>query len=483
MRENKILTELPVWKNGRYKGKINWREVVGRQLDLLYNGNIFVITVVKYDKLNLWVDYNGYIYSKGISTGSFINGGFGNILKLNTREFKINVGQVFKDEKRDLAITDREYRINKNGRKQKYYKYTCNKCGYDEGWIEESDLITKRVGCACCAGVIVVPEINSIYVKASWMMKWISEEDAKKYTKGSGKKVEIICPDCSRKKKKSLRDIYNNKSIGCFCSDKQSYISKYIISVLDQLKVKYDTEAKYDWNKYDNPLTNKKSQASIDFIVYKDEREIPLEADGAFHRSDNKMNGMTKEQVKNIDKQRDENCLKYLGEETIRISDEGDVKENILNSKLSEEFDLSKVDWNKCEEYAMSNLVKNVCNYWNNKQEWETTTDLCKVFNFDKSTIIDYLKRGTSLGWCDYNPKEELIKSGKRTGLKYVGSCNIPKPIEMFKDEQSLGVFESASHLSRISEDLLGVKLIRRGISNVCNGERKQYKGFTFKYI
>ena len=53
MRENKILTELPVWKNGRYKGKINWREVVGRQLDLLYNGNIFVITVVKYDKLNL----------------------------------------------------------------------------------------------------------------------------------------------------------------------------------------------------------------------------------------------------------------------------------------------------------------------------------------------------------------------------------------------------------------------------------------------
>ena len=484
MYTNKILTELPTWKDGSCKEKINWKQTIGMQLDLLYKGKVFTVTVVNYNKLILWIDYNGYVYDKGIFIGNFIKGNFGNILKLNTRKFKVDIGERFKSAKRDLVITDNEYRLNKNsGQNYKWYKYMCNNCGWTEGWIVENDLKNGK-GCACCRGFVVVPNINSIKTKAPWMTSLgVSDEDSLKYTPQSSKKIKVKCPDCGKKKDIIIRDLYINKSIGCTCGDKKSFVSKYICSVLDQLQLDYKTEVKYDWNKYINPKNNKLTQARIDFVIYYNNREIPLEADGGFHRQDNNMNGITADMQQSIDEQRDKNCLKYLDEETIRISDEGDVRENILNSKLNELFDLSTIDWVKCEKFALKNIVKEVCDYWNTKEEWETTTSIAKVFNLNKTTIIDYLKKGIELGWADYDPNEELIKSGKRTGLKYVGSCNSPKPVEAFKDGISVGVFESASHLSRISENLLGINLLREGISNVCIGKRKHHKGFTFKYV
>jgi len=185
------------------------------------------------------------------------------------------------------------------------------------------------------------------------------------------------------------------------------------------------------------------------------------------------MNGQTKEESKYIDKQRDDNCLKYLGEETIRIIDEGDIRENILNSKLNKIFDLSKIDWNKCEEFALKNLIKEVCNYWIKKETWETVRHLSSVFNLNKMTIRRYLKIGTSLGWCDYDCNSEKIKDISKKSIT----------VEVFKDSVSVGVFSSAMELSRQSYKLFGVKLLNGNISSVARGATPQYKGFTFKYI
>ena len=57
------------------------------------------------------------------------------------------------------------------------------------------------------------------------------------------------------------------------------------------------------------------------------------------------------------------------------------------------------------------------------------------------------------------------------------------KQIEIFKDDNSLGVFESASELERQSEKLFGVKLYQGNISAVCLKKTSQYKGFIFRYI
>lgn len=425
--KNKILTELPTKQGiGIYKNKIviDRRSMKGMKLEVEYNGEkysgIYVKDIISEGGRDYFIlEYND-IENK-VECGNFIAGKFASTLGFRNKNFKAEIGENLNDNNRDMVIIDRDLRKNKkesNGR-HKYYKYKCNKCNNEE-WISESALLVKKVGCNACCEFNKKPKlgINTIWDTHKWLVDdfGLDEEFAKNNVVKCLKKGKFICKDCGSVRYRKCLNVLQTYSIACDCSDGKSYISKSIYNVLKQLNVKFNTEVKYEWNKYTNPLTNKKSQASIDFIIYKDDREIPLEADGGFHRKDNNMNGMTAEMYQEIDRQRDENCLKYLGEETIRISDEGDIKENILNSKLAVEFNLSKIDWLENGKFALSNLAKEVCEHWNNKQEWETTKDLAEMFSLNRYTIMNYLKRGSSLGWCDYNAQSELEKGRRKNG-------------------------------------------------------------------
>lgn len=74
--------------------------------------------------------------------------------------FKVEIGTIFKDDKRNLLITE-QFRKNKitykNGKtyknNQHWYKYTCLKCGWKEGEIYENNLI-NGIGCAYEINVI-----------------------------------------------------------------------------------------------------------------------------------------------------------------------------------------------------------------------------------------------------------------------------------------------------------------------------------------
>ena len=159
-----------------------------------------------------------------------------------------------------------------------------------------------------------------------------------------------------------------------------------------------------------------------------------------------------------------------------RNSDSEWIKDNILNSELNEIFDLSNINWNKAESFALSNLVKEVCDYWNSKEEWETPSTIAKnnIWGIKSDcTIRKYLKIGSSLKWCCYNAEEEHIKYYKKKS----------KRVEVFQNDSSLGVFESLREIERVSVDSFGVRLYRSEIKNVCLGNRDIYKGFTFKYV
>ena len=478
-----FLDDLPRWKKGEGKGRpntINWSESIGFKVSFVYDDIEGEIEIIDYDVSNgkLKISYKNDFFV--IDAACIYNGKIAKIFKLRTSNFKVEIGHIFKDDKRDLIITDREYRENKNGKSLKWYKYKCNKCN-NEKWIVESNLLKLNQGCSfCCHNAPAMLGFNTIWDTDRWMVDLgVSEEDAKTHRKGSSKKIRVICPDCGKEKNIVVYSLYTRKSIGCTCGDGQSYISKYVRSLLDQLNVDYETEVKHEWNRYINPKNNKLTQARIDFIVYKDGRVIPIEADGAWHRKDNSMSGITAKFQQCIDKQRDENCLKYLGEETIRISDEGDIRENILNSKLNDIFDLTNINWNKCEKFALSNLVKEVCDCWNNKEEWETTIDIANKIKCSSVTIVKYLKKGTRLEMCNYNAKEEYKKTLFKKGIR----PNNSRYVEIFKDSISLGVFDSCAELERRSEDLFGVKLSKSRISEAGLGNIDIYKGFTFKYI
>ncbi|WP_133014901.1 hypothetical protein [Clostridium cuniculi] len=486
-----FLDDLPRWGSGTNKGKIKWSDSVGCEIPFIYDDihDKFKLIDYKKEKCILTAEYNGNIrklYSEDIKKCRICS-----LIQKRNGEFKIDIGETLKDKKRDLIITDREYRFkeqkpDKKGRvyttREKWYKYTCNKCGWTEGWIRESALIVQDNGCSCCNGKTVVPEINSIYAKAPWMMKWISEEDAKNHTVGEKERIKTTCPDCGREKTNIVSDIYNNKSIGCTCGDGYSYGHKYVYSLLRQLGVDFEEEVSFEWCKFYNKYRERFYKVKYDFVIEDD--KLIIEVDGDFHRMDNNMSGQSKEESEFIDSEKDR-LARENGYKVIRIFYDSlnvEIEKHIRSSELNEIFNLESVDTYFCEEFALNNnKIKDVCNYWNNKENWETTGTLAKEFNTNKNTIRKYLSKGTKLGWINYNPEEEA----ERIRIQNANTNKITriKTVEVFKDGDSLGIFRSLSELSNVSEDVFGVRLQCGNISLVCNGKKPQYKGFTFKYV
>ena len=406
---------------------IDWENSSGIQVYFIYNDIEGFINIISSKCNSVLIQYNdGEIFN--ITSTNFKYCKIGNILNVNTSNFKLKIGDTIKDIKRDLIIIDKAKRprITKSGKisNDKWYKYHCNKCGA-ELWVVESSLLTSKSGCACCNGKTVIEGINDIPTTEPWMVKYFQGgyEEAIKYNSNSTKTIYPVCPDCGKIKNKKIKiqTIYKKHSIGCNCSDNKSKISKFVFNILDHYQHQkqfeyFDPELKYDWNKY-KKLDGTEHQAFIDYVVHIGNRSIPIECDGGFHRTSNNMSGQTLEEVIFIDKQRDKNCLLNLKEETIRISDDGDFKENVLNSKLNYIFNLNNIEWNYAFEFCYSNLLKKAC-YLKNQNENFTARDISKMLFVDRTTIRRWLKIGNKIGWCNYNPKEEIIKNGKRSCIR-----------------------------------------------------------------
>lgn len=467
-------------ENGKYRGRTSWKESIGCTIEFKYNDVHDKIKVVGYDSKSqkVSVQYKDNDIFE-ISSGHLQNCKLGKMLGIHTDEFKHYIGEVIDTHNRDLIIIDMEYRKDKSGQNCKYYKYTCNNCGWDEGWVVESGL-KKGQGCGCCScsNKKAVLGINTIWDKARFMKDLgVSEEDAKKYTKRSGKTISVICPDCESVKNININTIYNKKTISCPCSDKVPYPEKFTFAILNQLNIDFQsqlTKSTFEWcEKY-----------KYDFHFKYNNNQFIIESHGLQHYKDS--SGIYKktllEQQENDKNKYDlaiDNGIKpenYIVVDC-RKSELEFIKNNVLNSRLNELFDLGEIDWLKCEEFALKNLVKKVCDYWNQKEEWETAKDLEKVFNISSATISKYLKQGTKQKWCSYNPKEESFKgsskSGKRNG----------KRVAIFLNGESKGVFDSCHELERQSLEIFGVKLNTGNISAVCIGKQKYHKGYTFKYI
>ena len=388
----------------------------------------------------------------------------------HTKEFKIKIGQVFKDDKRDLVVIDREYRVDKRNSPVKWYKIKCNKCGWKEGWKPEGELF-RGVGCSVCcpAPRIAVLGINTIWDTDRWLVDLgVSEEYAKTHTRGSNKRATVKCPYCGREKDMLIGNIRKKKSISCNCGDGFSFNEKVVSSILNQLNIEHKaqlTKVTFEWcgnYRYDFYIP------SINTII---------ECHGLQHYEDNTAFKASLKETQENDKKKYElakenNIDNYIVIDCRKSNLEW-IKNNILNSKLNNIFDLSNIDWLECEKFALNSLVWEVCQYWNNKQHWETSNELAEVFGLNRWTISKYLRKGNSLNWCFYNGKEERIKGAR---------LYQNKGVEIFKEGNSLGTFESARELSRRSQELFGVYLDYSAITQVCKGKRKTSKGFTFKY-
>lgn len=482
-----FLDDLPRNGEGINKGKIDWKESANQhcKVNFIYDDIKGNIEILDYKKENQKILIK-YLDKEEVEihTGSFSKCMIGRVLGKITKDFKIEIGTIFKDDKRDLIITDRKYTEEICGVSkvsQKYYRYTCNKCKWEDGWLTEGNLMNNKIGCSCCCGRVTVPEINSIVAneETHWMIPYFQGgyDEAKMYTKGSISRIFPICPDCGRVRTKSIKvcDIYSWKSIGCACGDGFSIPEKIIFNILEQLSVGFIKE-----------LTKKNLKwcGKYRYDFYIKDKNVIIEADGRQHKKEqgiySNWNMSLKEQIKN-DAYKDK-LAKEHGIKVIRIDCEFSnlkfIKNNILKSELNNIFDLSKIDWSKCERSILKNLCKEVCEIKRDNPDM-TTVEIGKIKNVHYSTIIRYLKQGNNIwDWCNYNAKEEMKKSNGKNG-RLSG-----KQVEIFKDGISLGIFPSCHELERQSEKLFGVKIKTASISLICLGKQKKtHKGYTFKYV
>ena len=493
-----FLDKLPHGGKGINKKYINWCNSIGYKVKFIYDNIQGEIEIIDYNYPKIKIKYlNKDFYN--MQTSDFIKCRLGILLDVKTSEFKIEIGQTFKDDKRDITIIDRKYIKDKNDVYRKYYKYKCNKCGFDgnehykdgkyqkEHWTIESSLLSNHINCACCNNKITVNTINDMWTTNSELAKLLADpQDGYKYTEHSGQYVNWKCSDCGNIIKSKKINQINAYGLSCpKCSDGISIPEKIMYIILQELKIDFEYHKIFEWSKnvkHNNPKLSGNKEYDFYFKINNEAYIIETHGGQHYQKSFSSCGGRTLKEEQENDKIKYELAIdnKIKNKHYIVIdcnkSELEWIKNSIFNNeKLNNVFNLNKINWLKIGEFANNNFINQICKYKKNNPDM-TTTKIGSIFKLNRNTISRYLKRGASLGWCDYNPKEEKIKSRQKINKN-------GKLVAIFKDEKSLGVFPSCSELERQSEEKFGVKLNNANISEICNNKKPQYKGFTFKYI
>lgn len=398
------------------------------------------------------------------------------MLKHELLEYKYDIGEVINTEKASITIIDRFMIEKPNDNKSvnptsdiiKKYKYRCNKCGYEDIRIESTML---TYGCNAC-GIVprkLVVGINDIPTTDPWMIPYFPNgyEEACKYTAKSTKKVFLKCPDCGKisKTKKSIQGLHRLRNLHCDCQDNISYPNKFSYEFLRQLPV---TNVIHEWNPdwlkpyfYDN------------YFEYNGKAYV-LEMDGALGHGNRIFNNYHDKDVDGLKKDILKDTLsKEHNVEVIRIdsksSDLEYIKNNIINSVLNDIFDLSHIDWNKCDEFAIKNIIKVICEDKSNNPKM-TTNEIVMKYGIGRMTIYKYLALGNKHGWCNYNPN---------WSKGYISFQKCSKPIIC----NGKYVFDSVRTVLEESENVLGVKLNEYQFRKMLKQDNLGNNKFKFEYL
>lgn len=89
-------------------GKIDWINSINKTIRIMYDFKIYYIKIVDYQRNGniVTVEFKSdryKLYSSNIKKCAI-----GKLVKKVTKDFKIEIGQIFKDDKRDLIIAERK---------------------------------------------------------------------------------------------------------------------------------------------------------------------------------------------------------------------------------------------------------------------------------------------------------------------------------------------------------------------------------------
>lgn len=441
---------------------VDWDAMCGEIIEIFYKGVVYNIEVIEYYKENqvLKVKYNNEI--KNIRTNSILNCNIGRIVNLITHTHRFKVGEIIENKLEVLKC----FHVGT----VKKYEVKCLQCGCKT--VKTQSNIDKGQMCPVCSGRKVIKGINDIGTTHPDVVKYfLYKDDVYSNSYGSEKKVKVICPECGNEKLMAINKL-TSRGICCdICGDGISYPEKIMINILKQLNVEFKKEYSPKWCRYE--INKKIAKGRYDFYI--PSNNIIIEMDGAQHNYKEYM-GYSVEIQRKIDFQKD-TLAHANGIKIIRIdcgvAELENIKENILNSDLKLIFNLRDIDWERCQKNALPNKVREACDLWNSGII--STSEIGKRLNLKSSAIYKYLKRGSNLGWCKYDPhigKAEALKELQKNKRKRVYCYELGK------------VFDASQECADYLKNILNDESIRYGnICAVCNGKRETYKGLHFKYL
>ena len=379
---------------------IDWNKSVGYKVKFIYDDiEDYVEIVNQYKKLGqnyLEIKYNDRIVH--ISAYGFSKCSIGNVLNKYVTSYKYNINSVINLKFSDIQILE-QIKIPRKNDELKGYKYKCLNCG-NEDVMSENHLDRGR-GCnVCCVpSKKILIGYNDLWATHPHIAKLLKDtQEGYEITQGSDKYKTYICPDCDYEKSYIAHNLIVFGFSCPRCGDKISFGNKVGFSLLEQLGVDFIPE--YSFHDY-----------RFDFYFEFNNVKYDLEMDGRLgHGNTNTLTKQSAQETKEYDEIRDRFSNKYEIE-VIRIdclkSNLNFIKENIMQSKLKDLFDLSIIDWSKCEEYVNKVLIKTACDHWNSGIK--NSPKIAKVMGLANTTVVSYLNRGVELGLCDYNKNRRKI--------------------------------------------------------------------------
>ena len=283
-----------------------------------------------------------------------------------------------------------------------------NKCG-NSIFMSWTNLSNMKCNCKHCnpnkdtSNVIV--GVNDIATTNKEMYDLLLDKsDGNKYREHSNKYVYFKCPNCGAVHYKMINTVSGN-GLCCECmSDGVSYPEKYFICLLNQLNIEYEYQFEPEWIK---PMR-------YDFeFVYDGVKHI-VEIDGNLGHGNFSYDKISKADSLKRDLYKDDKAIEngYIITRIDAAYKDVNIRNtylqnSILNSAISTIFDLSYIDFNKCNEYAIINYCNRISELWNNGiRGYE---NIRKYIPVSRTTIRRYLREASNIGLI-HESYDEILK-------------------------------------------------------------------------
>lgn len=286
-------------------------------------------------------------------------------------------------------------------------------------------------------------------------------------------KIFIKCPNCGFEYKNYTYRLIDNHFSCKACGDGFSWGSKFVLSVLRQLKNKCDFNIKsehvFDWSCKNDEYGEK----IYDFYIPLYNAIIEVHGGQHYVR-----NGFKSTGGRTLEEEQSNDLFKYnlaiknnIEQERYIVinamkSDVDWIKTSIMNSTMPILFNFKEcdIDWVECSKFASSSLLIECCNLWNSGLR--SSFLIGDKLGINEHTAILYLKRGNYIGECIYKSSDLRNLSDR-------------KPIICSENNF---IFDSATTCELYSEKIFGCLLYRESIRTVINNKLSLH-GYHFKYI